>query len=242
MPVLDGFMAANQIKQGGGPNVDTPIVALTANSMPGDRERCLDAGMQHYISKPVRQQQVVKAIVDWASANSSGVDMPDEQANVVKLSAPDIDLDSSSVVTQADGHQDGESKQIGEPAIKPSETASNAEIINSEAIDKIRELQRPGKADLLSKVLTLYFDKTPEQIDLLLQAVTDEDFEQAKSIVHGMKSSSAYLGAEDLASTCGELESSIRDGKTDNVATLADLILEQYCAAEAELKQFVKAA
>jgi len=219
MPGLDGFSAAREIKQSNGPNTETPIVALTANSMPGDKERCLDAGMQDYISKPMRQQQIAKALVDWAK--------PVDINNVVNINRPDINLDDNKV----------DSVNV-DPVPNPQPDA----VINLAAIDKIKELQRPGKPDLLTKVLGLYFDKTPDQIDLLQQAVKDADFEQAKALAHGLKSSSAYLGASKLAALCGEMEASVREGNFDNTQSLADNIFEQYCEVEAELQQFVKAA
>lgn len=54
MPNLDGWEATDQIRRLGGGYSSIPIVALTANAMKGDRERCLEAGMTEYLSKPVR--------------------------------------------------------------------------------------------------------------------------------------------------------------------------------------------
>jgi len=88
----------------------------------------------------------------------------------------------------------------------------------------------------------MYFDKTPEQIEQLQKAVVESDFDEARTVAHGMKSSSAYLGAEKLAALCGEVESSVREGNTDNMTGLADSIFEEYCEAEAELKQLIDAA
>ena len=54
MPRMDGFEATSEIRKlDAALRVHTPIVALTANAMKGDRERCLDAGMDGYVSKPL---------------------------------------------------------------------------------------------------------------------------------------------------------------------------------------------
>jgi two-component system, sensor histidine kinase and response regulator len=62
MPVMDGFEASQAIRELEGARAQTPIVALTANAMPGDRERCLAAGMDDYLSKPIRQDALAETL------------------------------------------------------------------------------------------------------------------------------------------------------------------------------------
>jgi CheY-like chemotaxis protein len=67
MPELDGFAATRAIREreraGGTRRV--PIIALTANAMEGDRERCLAAGMDDYLSKPFKHSQLQEAVARW---------------------------------------------------------------------------------------------------------------------------------------------------------------------------------
>ncbi len=63
MPVMDGHEATRQIRQHG--FTDVPIIAMTANAMKGDRELCLEAGMDDYITKPVRRDIVFQILDKW---------------------------------------------------------------------------------------------------------------------------------------------------------------------------------
>ena len=73
MPELNGYEAASEIRRMEGTSRHTPIVAMTAHAMQGDRERCLAAGMDDYISKPVRQENYLTALERWAPAQAGPV-------------------------------------------------------------------------------------------------------------------------------------------------------------------------
>jgi CheY-like chemotaxis protein/HPt (histidine-containing phosphotransfer) domain-containing protein len=85
MPEMDGFEATEQIRDGksGVLDSDVPIIAMTANAMQGDRERCLAAGMNDYIAKPVEPREMQKKIGHWLS---SGVEVQAVVASMEKAS------------------------------------------------------------------------------------------------------------------------------------------------------------
>jgi CheY-like chemotaxis protein/HPt (histidine-containing phosphotransfer) domain-containing protein len=64
MPILDGLEATRRIRSGDSQvlNPDIPIVAMTANAMEGDRELCLEGGMDEYISKPISQKELIRVL------------------------------------------------------------------------------------------------------------------------------------------------------------------------------------
>lgn len=90
MPVMDGFEAARRIsalKRDGSLPGSLPVVALTANAMEGDRQRCIDAGMHDYLSKPVRRRELKEMVYRYARGESyacvaeEGEEMPAGKAD-----------------------------------------------------------------------------------------------------------------------------------------------------------------
>ena len=69
MPEMDGFEATKRIRNGeaGERYLNVPIIALTANAMKGDKERCVNAGMDDYLSKPFDAVDLIDKVEHWAN-------------------------------------------------------------------------------------------------------------------------------------------------------------------------------
>ena len=97
MPEMDGFEASahmKTMKESGAINVP-PIIALTSNAMKGDRERCLNAGMQDYVTKPIRKNQLLKIIAKWIP---DYVDASEESEHPVSLSEKQVLLVDDNMI------------------------------------------------------------------------------------------------------------------------------------------------
>ncbi len=73
MPLLDGFEATARIRSTAPPGQHIPIIALTANAMPGDRERCLATGMDDYLAKPIQLDALSAVLARWTAAPTSPI-------------------------------------------------------------------------------------------------------------------------------------------------------------------------
>lgn len=84
MPVMDGFTATEVIRSNRAFD-SLPIVAMTANAMSGDRERCLDVGMQDHIPKPINPALLYKALVEWIAPREGlgEVELPNVMHQVI---------------------------------------------------------------------------------------------------------------------------------------------------------------
>jgi len=77
MPTMDGFEASRQIRQLIGKQ--PVIIAVTANALLGERERCLEAGMDDYLSKPFQAEQLVSVVKKWLIAGRDGISRPPQE-------------------------------------------------------------------------------------------------------------------------------------------------------------------
>lgn len=106
MPVADGFEATRRIRLDDR-NQALPIVALTANALEGDRERCLAAGMDDYISKPFTLEQLAKMLELWSPSGSTPA-IPDSGMGTDEATASAIQADAIATIRgmQRDGQPD----------------------------------------------------------------------------------------------------------------------------------------
>jgi len=211
MPEMDGFQATAEIRrrerQAGARPI--PIVALTANAMQGDRERCLAAGMSDYMSKPFGLERLREVLGQW---------LPRGEASPT-VGAP------------------GPASAAIPPAATAAAAAQAADgpTIDQAALDNIRALGRKGAPPILDKIIDVYFKDSRKLLDTLRDSIAKGDApEIVQRAAHTLKSSSANLGATPLAALCRELEALAREKQLDGApALLAEIegLHPSVCAA-----------
>jgi signal transduction histidine kinase/CheY-like chemotaxis protein len=105
MPNMDGFDLVRTIRQEEMGARHLPIVALTANAMEGEAERCLAAGMDDYLSKPVEMSVLDNCLKRWLTGDRPAAPDDELQAAALKTKAPPI-LDLAALIENADGDEE----------------------------------------------------------------------------------------------------------------------------------------
>lgn len=112
---------------------------------------------------------------------------------------------------------------------------SAASRVDQKALDNIRALQRPGRPNILRRVIVCYLDTTPDLLDNLREAIDGCDAEAMRIAAHNLKSSSANLGATALAALAQELETNGRQQIMSGAADLMARVEKEYALVESEL-------
>jgi CheY-like chemotaxis protein/HPt (histidine-containing phosphotransfer) domain-containing protein len=113
MPEMDGLEATRQIRnpQSAVRNHQIPVIAMTAHAMQGDREKCLEAGMNDYVSKPISSQALVEALEKWLpkepAATTGQITGKPEEAAAVSVEEPDTQVfDKADMMARLMGDED----------------------------------------------------------------------------------------------------------------------------------------
>ena len=117
------------------------------------------------------------------------------------------------------------------------ENIMNIEIDES-ALDAIRSLQRPGKPDILARIVGMYMEKSPELISAIREGVAANDCDKVKMAAHTLKSSSAYVGASAMAEVCSRVETKAANDQLAEAAEDIESISTGFTSTVDQIKQY----
>ncbi|MEO6138925.1 MAG: ATP-binding protein [Luteimonas sp.] len=267
MPVIDGYTATRRWRESEEADADgnhLPIVAMTANAMAGDRQKCLDAGMDDYLAKPVTRAELERCVHRWWRPKSSdartGFAPIPARADDISASV-DGHLDDAAQATQVHVADAGSNVDAGEahspasvldvrepqtPVDQP--TATQAQVAaavpdrasvfsgTGPVIDKdiLNELRSVLGADV-DKLIDLFLDDTPMLLARMEAAALMPDYEELREAAHSLKSSSANLGAMALSTAAKRVELGARIQALDRPAVAVALIAIEFARARMAL-------
>ncbi|MGF1813167.1 two-component sensor histidine kinase BarA [Vibrio splendidus] len=188
MPQMDGVTACKNIKELAN-NANTPVIAVTAHAMVGERDRLLEAGMDDYLTKPIEEHVLQQVLIHWSPTS--------EVEHIEKIDpahpAVSAEVDNSSV----------------------SDSDSEASVHKNIIIDwQAAMKQAANKEDLARDMLQMLVDFIPEVYEAAEKAIEDSDYpvEALTHIIHKMHGSSSYSGVPRLKSVCATIEKELRSG------------------------------
>jgi CheY-like chemotaxis protein len=201
MPLMDGVEATSVIRETIPSGKQPFIVAMTANAMAGDRETYLANGMDDYISKPVRVEELVSTLERYRQYV--------QEISTHKSETKTIDVD----VMPMDSAKDFP-KQV-----------SSTWPIDLKALEK---MMGADASEMVNSILPIFWDETDPLVQALKEAVSVRDSIRVREISHTIKGSCASLAITTLAELARQLEVIGREGNLASVDELLPPFLAEY--------------
>jgi DNA-binding NarL/FixJ family response regulator len=227
MPEMDGFEATAALRRRLDSKSRLPVIAVTAQAMQGDRERCLRAGMDDYISKPVKPEDFAAALKRW---------MPGREQGQESETPPPTARHENSMADSAPNHS---------PPIVPSSLpvssslsmSSASSALNAEVVARLRSLAEATDPSLITQIFTSFLRDGAERIDALKEALAGRDMELLYKTAHAIKGASANIGAHSMADMAQKLELAGKAGDMPGAVTLTEQIEMEFGRVQREITQ-----
>ena len=207
MPILDGYGAVREIRdiEQTRNMTRTPIVAITAYAMQGDREKCLAAGMDAYLAKPTSAADIVTTI-----------------NQLVPEQGPDNSHENQVV----------EPTPVSpKPEISSETHEESLPVFNrAELLERIG-----GREELLGKFIGMFTRNVSNYMEALMSAAEQGDCEEVRIQAHTIKGAAGNISARRLRETAFSIEINAREGRLDDARGLIPKLKEDMAAFEREV-------
>jgi two-component system sensor histidine kinase/response regulator len=210
MPVMDGFEATRRIRQyeKEQQKEPIPIVAMTGNAFESDRKKCVEAGMNDFMAKPVEPEILSEKIhsnCKEAPAARKAQDTPESEGPILE-------------------------NELEAPAAAEQETASGPVHEETDiCFNKEKLFERFGNdEELVEVILESFFQEAPELIEKITQAVDSSDPEAVRVNAHALKGSSANVNADLLKKAALILETAAKENRSDDFPAAFAVVQKEY--------------
>ena len=196
MPVLDGYAATRRWRaEAETGHARLPIIAMTANAMAGDRERCLQAGMDDYLSKPIARATLHALLQRWGGGKAAAPARPSVEPGDARLTANCSRTPSAEHGSALPNPE----KQVA-PAAQP--------VLDRDVLDELHAVI----GDAATQIVTVFLEDAPAMVQQLQLAARNSDEPRMQAVAHSLKSSSANVGALSLSAIAQRIEHEARSG------------------------------
>jgi signal transduction histidine kinase/DNA-binding response OmpR family regulator/HPt (histidine-containing phosphotransfer) domain-containing protein len=226
MPILDGEQPTQQIRaheisltQSPQKIIQIPIIALTANALNSDREKCLNSGMSDYLAKPFRKQQLLEMLEKWIPHRL----VANQQLQALQITPVPKHAISYTPATLIEEHQ--QTQPIKSPAL------------DKDVINEIKAMMEDGEDDFFVELKDCFKHDFNLGMEALQEAYQQDDAETVRTTAHGMKSTSGNLGAIELSALCNQLEKMGKQQILDKVESVIEQMKSEYNRVSLALEQ-----
>ncbi len=195
MPYMSGYEVTRALRQQG---YKTPIVALTANAMKGDDLKCIDAGCDGYLTKPIDRRELPRVLAKYLPAKHEGTSKTINSAPAQPHEPEGLGSKQSSIKTRSSVLADSDMD----------------EIINWDQL-----VDRLGDEDTIREIMPTYAKDIQKHFDKLSLAVTNGDCESIAGHAHALKGMGRNLSVEGLSDIASRMEKAGRENDIE-VSTL----------------------
>ena len=201
MPVMDGYETTKAVRQLDSDKKNTVIVAMTANALKEDRDRCLACGMDDYLSKPVRKEDLAQKLAEWETKFFA-------QDAIV---SSDVEVTAISLDNHQYNHQD-------------NNIDASLPLIDWSYIDSIAD----GNEEFKTELMQTFFESMQQSFAQLEQAVIENNYDDIRRVAHTIKGASSSLGVQSIAAIAADIEQLGRNQITDNTESLFKRMKDLY--------------
>jgi two-component system sensor histidine kinase BarA len=199
MPVMDGVSTLKAIRKNSS-NENTPIIAVTAHALSGEKEKMRKQGFNAYMTKPIDETMLNHIIYEYCDVNYF-INNANQSLPVLVEPIPTF---ADETITEIESEKDHE---IVHDMLH--EKLENGNIIN--VIDWKLALKRTGgKEDLAIEMLLGLIENLSDSKDKISDALTKQDSNKLKHLIHKLNGACCYTGVPSLASVCQEIETQLK--------------------------------